>query len=76
MALRTHTDTHTLIPQRVAEFGQERQELSLQASWCETEALEQQLGLHTVSTVLYPKTSRNFLQPLPTVSRVSLSLSN
>lgn len=55
----------TLIPHGVAEFGQEGQQLSLQANWCETEALEQGLGLHAVSMVLYPKTTRIYLQSLP-----------
>lgn len=59
----------TLIPHGVAEFGQEGQQLSLQANWCETEALQQGLGLHAVSVVLYSNTTRIYLQPLLVLHR-------
>lgn len=53
----------TLIPHGVTEFGEEGQQLCLQANWCQTEAPEQGLCLHAVPMVLYPKKTRNNLQP-------------
>lgn len=54
----------TLIPHGVTEFGEEGQQLRLQAHWCQTEALEQGLGLHAVPMVLYPETTGIYSQPL------------
>lgn len=53
----------TLVPHRVGEFGQVRQQLCLQAHWCQAEVTEQGLCSLAVLPVLRGKArERRYIQ--------------